>query len=77
MKGTMNIIDALAIAPYYIDLFFMPPPNLEIPEEGAEFGTTNAENVEEEIPKSQMKKLQKEYNNQKKKHETWLKKNQA
>ena len=37
----------------------------------------NAENVEEEIPKSQMKKLQKEYNNQKKKHETWLKKNQA
>ena len=32
MKGTMNIVDALAIAPYYIDLFFMPPPNLEIPE---------------------------------------------
>ena len=32
MKGTMNIVDALAIAPYYIDLFFMPPPNLEIPD---------------------------------------------
>ena len=28
----MNIIDALAIAPYYIDLFFMPPPNFDIPE---------------------------------------------
>ena len=32
MGRTMNIVDALAIAPYYIDLFFMPAPNLEIPE---------------------------------------------
>lgn len=32
-------------------------------------------NEEEPIPKSQVKKLMKEYNAQKKKHETWLKKN--
>ena len=50
MKGTMNIVDALAIAPYYIDLFFMPPPNLEIPDqslvrEGAEEEEEEEENA--------------------------------
>ena len=26
----MNIVDCLAIAPYYITLFFMPPPNIDL-----------------------------------------------
>ena len=29
LKGTMNIVDCLAIAPYYLDLFFAPPPQLD------------------------------------------------
>ena len=29
LKGTMNIVDCLAIAPYYLDLFFAPPPELD------------------------------------------------
>ena len=29
LKGTMNVVDCLAIAPYYIDLFFAPPPALD------------------------------------------------
>ena len=48
LKGTMNIIDALAIAPYYIDLCFMPPPNLEIPEPTFGDKTTPAAADEEE-----------------------------
>ena len=25
----MNVVDCLAIAPYYLDLFFAPPPELD------------------------------------------------
>ena len=44
----MNIVDALAIAPYYIDLFFMPPPNLEIPEQRFDDDFSTDAPVEEE-----------------------------
>ena len=30
LKQTMNVVDCLAIAPYYITLFFMPPPNIDL-----------------------------------------------
>ena len=29
LKGTMNVVDCLAIAPYYLDLFLAPPPQLD------------------------------------------------
>ena len=29
LKGTMNVVDCLAIAPYYLDLFFAPLPQLD------------------------------------------------
>ena len=28
LKGTMNIVDCLAIAPYYLTLFFVEPPQI-------------------------------------------------
>ena len=30
LKETMNIVDMLAIAPYYLTLFLLPPPNLDL-----------------------------------------------
>ena len=48
MKGTMNIIDALAIAPYYIDLFFMPLPDLGPPTDNGDLVTTTVGPEEEE-----------------------------
>ena len=28
VQGTMNVIDCMAIAPYYLTLFFMPQPEM-------------------------------------------------
>ena len=44
LKGTMNVIDSMAIAPYYLTLFFVEPPELgpALP------GATLEDNAEEE-----------------------------
>ena len=34
----MNVVDCLAIAPYYITLFFMPPPNIDLGKLGTFIG---------------------------------------
>lgn len=43
----MNIVDAMAIAPYYIDLFFMPAPDLEPPSNEAAATTPQPQQEEE------------------------------
>ena len=30
LKGTMNVVDCLAIAPYYLSLFLLPAPNVDL-----------------------------------------------
>eukprot|EP00092_Neocalanus_flemingeri_P035666 GFUD01038832.1.p1 GENE.GFUD01038832.1~~GFUD01038832.1.p1 ORF type:complete len:667 (+),score=162.04 GFUD01038832.1:111-2111(+) len=47
MKGTMNVVDCLAIAPYYLDLFFAPPPELD-PTAPRTAPPTSSEDGEEE-----------------------------
>ena len=34
IKGTMNVVDCMAIAPYYLTLFFVPPPVMIHPDVG-------------------------------------------
>ena len=43
----MNVVDCLAIAPYYLDLFFAPPPELD-PEAASVRDPAGEEEEEEE-----------------------------
>ena len=46
LKGTMNVVDCLAIAPYYLDLFFAPPPELD--PENVQIRPKDVENEEDD-----------------------------
>ena len=47
LKEAMNVVDCLAIAPYYLDLFFAPPPELD-PEAPRTSEPVGSEEEEEE-----------------------------
>ena len=44
----MNIVDCLAIAPYYLTLFFFPDPEIRVSQEDDLYSTVTPANSEEE-----------------------------
>ena len=44
----MNIVDCLAIAPYYLTLFFFPDPEIRVSQEDDLYSTVMPANSEEE-----------------------------
>ena len=48
LKGTMNVVDCLAIAPYYLTLFVFPDPEIRVSNEDDLYSSTALPVLEEE-----------------------------